>query len=334
MNLNRHFLPFRALPPHAKLVLFPALLLLGEALHGGTQMSAVARADEAPMRRVSRIQGPVTQLVLLGTGTPNAEPDRWGPSLAVVVNGTPYLVDAGAGVVRRAAAAHEAGVEGMKVSRLSTVFLTHLHTDHTVGLPDLMFTPWVLERGQPLRVFGPPGTERMAGHLREAYREDIAVRLDGLEPANHRGHQVVARDVSPGVIHEDENVRVTAFPVLHGSWPLALGYRFETPDRTIVISGDARPSPEIARQCQGCDILVHEVYAEAGWREREPVWRRYHRDSHTSGPELGRIAAQAQPRLLVLTHQLLWSATPEELLAEIRAGFGGTVAYGKDLDTF
>jgi len=307
-------------------LLLPLLLSLPLVASGGGSLED----QEGPALAPSEI----TQLVLLGTGTPNAEPDRSGSAVAVVVNGTPYLVDAGAGVVRRANEAYQAGVAGLAVKRLSTVFLTHLHTDHTVGLPDLMYTPWVLERETPLRIIGPAGTEMMAHHLAEAYQEDVRIRLDGLEPANRTGHRTEAQDVGPGVVFEDDNVRVTAFEVAHGGWPQAFGYRFETPDRIIVISGDTAPIDAIADYCRGCDILVHEVYSQAGWEGREPEWQRYHAASHTSGPALGRIASQANPKLLVLTHQLLWGATPEELLAEVRSGFSGPIVYGKDLDVF
>jgi len=276
----------------------------------------------------------VTQLVLLGTGTPNAEPGRYGSSVAVVVNGTPYVVDAGAGVVHRANEAFRMGVQGLAPKNLATLFLTHLHTDHTVGLPDLIYTPWVLEREVPLRIMGPAGIELMAHHLSEAYQGDVRIRMEGLEPANPTGHGVDAHDVVPGVVFEDANVKVTAFEVAHGSWPQAFGYRFETPDRTIVISGDTAPTEAIVDYCQGCDILVHEVYSQAGWERRDPVWQRYHAASHTSGPALGRIASRADPKLLVLTHQLLWGATPQELVAEVRSGFSGPIVYGKDLDVF
>jgi ribonuclease BN (tRNA processing enzyme) len=275
-----------------------------------------------------------TQLVLLGTGTPNAEPDRAGSALAVVVHGTPYLVDAGAGIVRRANHAFQRGIEGLEVKRLSTLFLTHLHSDHTVGLPDLIYTPWVLEREEPLRIFGPPGTAAMAHHLTEAYREDVNVRLGGLEPANPTGYRVEAMEIRPGIVLEDENVRVIAFQVSHGSWPVAFGYRFETPDRVIVVSGDTAPTEAIVEYCRGCDILVHEVYAQAGFLGRDSVWQRYHAASHTSGPELGRIAAEADAKLLIVTHQLLWGAEPSDLLDELRMHFTGDIAFGKDLDVF
>jgi ribonuclease BN (tRNA processing enzyme) len=277
---------------------------------------------------------PTTQLVLLGTGTPNAEPDRWGSALAVVVHGTPYLVDAGAGVVRRATAAAAKGVEGLEAKRLGTLFLTHLHSDHTVGLPDLIFSPWTLEREAPLRVFGPKGTDSMVSHILRAYEQDVDVRIHGLEPANTGGANAVAREISPGVVYEDEHVKVIAFAVRHGAWEEALGFRFETPDRVIVISGDTAPTEAVVEMCSGCDILVHEVYSQAGFDGRIPVWQKYHSASHTSGPELGRLAARAKPRLLILTHQLLWGSTPEELVAEVQSAFDGYVIYGKDLDVF
>jgi ribonuclease BN (tRNA processing enzyme) len=271
---------------------------------------------------------------LLGTGTPNAEPDRAGSAVAIVVDDTPYLVDLGPGVVRRAAAAYEAGVEGLDVPKLRFAFITHLHSDHTLGYADFIFTPWVLERDVPAEVFGPPGLEAMTDHLIAAYGEDIRVRIDGLEPANPDGYKVVVREIGPGLVYEDENVRVTAFRVQHGSWPHAFGYRFETPDRSIVISGDTRPSPAIAENCRGCDVLIHEVYSQAGFERRDPVWQRYHASSHTSSLELGRIAAEAQPGLLILYHQLLWGSTPAELVDEIRQVYDGDVVYGNDLDVY
>ena len=120
----------------------------------------------------------------------------------------------------------------------------------------------------------------------------------------------------------------------HGSWPLALGYKFVARDRTIVISGDTRASDAVAAQCGGCDVLVHEVYAQAGWDRLPADWQRYHASFHTSAVDLGRIATLARPKLLVLYHQLPWSATPEQILAEIRRSFNGRVAYGKDLDVY
>ena len=276
-----------------------------------------------------------THLVLLGTGNPNANPDKSGPAVAVVVDGKAYIVDAGPGVVRRAAAAARKGIDALSAPNLGIVFLTHLHHDHTLGLPDLMFTPWTLERDVPLEVDGPPGVEEMTRHLTAAYAQDIRMRVDGLEPANTEGYKVNAHDIrDAGVVYADDRVEVTAFPVTHGSWEYAFGYRFVSADRTIVISGDATKSESIVEYCQACDILVHEVYAQAGFEQREPEWQRYHAAFHTSSHELAELATRARPKLLVLYHEMLWGATVEELLAEIATGWDGEVVYGEDLDVY
>lgn len=276
----------------------------------------------------------VTQLVLLGTGTPNAFPEHSGPATAIVVNDTPYLVDFGPGVVRRAAAAQDNGVEGLAVTRLEYAFLTHLHSDHSLGYPDLLFTPWVVGRAAPLKVFGPPGLKAMSEHVAAAWREDVELRLNGLEPSNADGFKVVATEVQPGLVFEDANVRVTAFAVPHGSWQYAYGYRFDTPDKSIVISGDTAPAESIVQACNGCDILVHEVYSTAGFATRPPEWQTYHASFHTSSRELADIAGRARPGLLVLHHQLRWGVTDEELVAEVRAYYDGAVVSGRDLDVF
>ena len=140
--------------------------------------------------------------------------------------------------------------------------------------------------------------------------------------------------MEPGIVYEDALVRVIAFRVKHSSWEHAFGFRFETPDRVIVISGDTIPMESIVEHARGCDVLVHEVYSQAGFQRRTPFWQQYHASSHTSSVELARIAARARPKLLVLYHQLLWGSTPEELLAEIRGIYDGKVVFGNDLDVF
>jgi ribonuclease Z len=275
---------------------------------------------------------PATRVILLGTGTPNADPERSGPATAVVVGSDVYLVDAGPGVVRRASAA------GLEVARLNRVFFTHLHSDHTLGFPDLIFTPWVLERSAPLEAFGPPGLASMSAHLLSAWSEDIAVRTRGLEGANATGYRVNAREFVAGaealVVYRDANVTVKAFAVPHGSWKHAYGYRFETPGRVIVISGDTAASPAMIEHARGADLLIHEVYCQAAWKLRPEKWQRYHREFHTASRDLARIAEAAQPKLLVLHHVLLWGARPEQLLAEIREIYKGRVVIGSDLEVF
>jgi ribonuclease BN (tRNA processing enzyme) len=275
-----------------------------------------------------------TQVVLLGTGTPNAEPERSGPAVAIVAGEAAYLVDFGPGVVRRAAAAFQKGVKALAVPNLKKAFVTHLHSDHTAGYADLILTPWVLGRKEPLEVYGPRGITAMTDHLVAAYREDIMVRLDGSEPANQTGFQVNAHEIEAGDIYKDTNVAVTAFPVKHGTWKEAFGYRFKTADRTIVISGDTTPSPTVIEACNGCDLLIHEVYSQAGFAKREPEWQKYHAAFHTSSRELAELAAKAKPGLLVLYHQLIWSSTEEELLSEIRRTYKGKVVSGHDLDVY
>lgn len=274
-----------------------------------------------------------TRVVLLGTGTPNADPARSGPAVAVVVNDRAYLVDFGPGVVRRAAAAAERGIDALAPQRIEVVFLTHLHSDHTAGYPDLILTPWVLGRSTPLRVYGPPGLAAMTDHILAAYQADIRERIDGLEPANPTGWQVEAHEIEVGLVYQDDKVRVEALPASHGSWPV-FSYRFTTADRTAVISGDTAPHARMKDNYVECDVLVHEVYSTAGFARRPANWQRYHTAVHTSTRELASIAAAAQPGLLVLYHQLLWGETPDSLLAEIVEIYDGPVISGNDLDVF
>lgn len=277
-----------------------------------------------------------THVVLLGTGTPNADPATSGPATAVLVDGRAYLVDAGPGIVRRAAAAaarYEA--DGLTAPRLDIAFLTHLHSDHTVGLPDLIHTPWVLEREVPLALFGPDGTEAMVEHLQAAWAPDFENRLSGRQPFTPEGWKVVATDIDPGLVYEDDRVRVIAIAVPHTGWDEAYAYRFETADRSVVISGDTAPTEAIVEACGGCDVLVHEVYSAAAFTGRPSEWQRYHAQAHTSTVELAELAARARPGILVLHHQLHWGATPDEMLGEIReAGYEGALAYGRDLDVY
>ncbi|MEP7265999.1 MAG: MBL fold metallo-hydrolase [Saprospiraceae bacterium] len=278
---------------------------------------------------------PTTHLITLGTGTPNADPDRFGPATAIVVNDKSYVIDCGAGVVRRcAAAAKKYNLNALEAPHLNTLFITHLHSDHTIGYPDFILTPAVLERKVPLQVYGPKGIKSMTRHILKAYKEDIDIRVHGLENGDPDAYQVNVQEIKAGIIYRDSNLTVKAFPVKHGSWHEAYGYRFETKDKVIVISGDCTYSESLVENAKDCDILVHEVYSEEGFAKRSPKWQAYHSVFHTSTSQLTDIANKVNPKLLVLTHQLIWSSTEEKLLDEIRAKYAGKVISAHDLDEF
>jgi ribonuclease BN (tRNA processing enzyme) len=280
----------------------------------------------------------VTQVVMLGTGTPNPNPSRSGPAIAIVVNDTPYIVDFGPGVIRQAAAMSPqfgGKIVGLDTKRIAHAFLTHLHSDHTAGYPDLILTPWTMGRDVPLQVYGPEGIVEMTEHVLEAWQEDIRYRVYGLQPANNNGWRVNAHVVKEGVVYEDDNVRVEAFPVVHGSWPNAFGYRFTTPDRVIVVSGDAAPGGSLEKYTKDADILIHEAYSgdmlKASGNE---FWQEYYKANHTSGSELGEIAERAGAGLLVLYHLLPVGVIAADVLDEVRTKFGGEVVVASDLDVY
>ena len=280
----------------------------------------------------------ITKVILLGTGNPNPSPDHSGPSVAIVVNDEPYIIDFGPGLIRRAAALSErygGAIKGLDVKKIKHAFLTHLHSDHTTGYPDLILTPWVMGRDEPLQVYGPEGINKMTKHILKAYEEDIKYRVYGLQPANNEGWRVISHEIrQEGVVYEDEHVKVEAFRVPHGSWPNAWGYRFTTPDKVIVISGDTAPSEKIIEYAKGADILVHEVYPQAKFNELDEFWKAYHSKNHTSTYQLADIANAARPKLLVLYHMLFWGAEEEDFYNEIRERYKGKVVVGRDLDIF
>jgi ribonuclease BN (tRNA processing enzyme) len=293
--------------------------------------SALARTSTATSALASAAQS--TEVVLLGTGTPYPDPAASGPATAVVVNGRVFLFDAGAGVMRRLKAAN------LPINGPEALFITHLHSDHTLGYADLMLTSWVMRRRAPFRVFGPTGLQRMTNHLLAAYSEDIRIRTSGLEHEVAGGYRVSVREIRAGVVYEKDGVRVTAIAVEHGAWRSAFGYRIDTADRSIVISGDTRPSETLVKAARGVDILIHEVYSASRLAPEDRPggkdWPRYCREFHTSDVELGLLATRVQPKLLILDHLIRLGASDEELLAGVRAGgYSGRVVIGKDLERY
>jgi ribonuclease BN (tRNA processing enzyme) len=282
-----------------------------------------------------------TQVVMLGTGTPGPDPDRFGPATAIVVDDRPYLIDFGPGVVRRAAAAYRRGVKafGERVTNVKAAFLTHLHADHTMGYPDLILTPWIMGRREPLAVFGPKGLKAMTRHVLQAWKLDIVDRVKGAERLPPISQKVMVTEIKPGPIYRDDKVKVTAFRARHGDMRNAFGFKFVTPDKTIVISGDTAPSETIIDQSRGCDILIHEAYSEHTFSQISRKWRNYRRAHHTSSTELAYIASRAKPKLLILHHRANPGGrsvpNPESiLLREIQAEYEGEVVTAHDLDIF
>jgi ribonuclease Z len=295
-----------------------AALILGPDVDAALAQHAPGAAPES------------TVIVMLGTGTPRPLPDAWGPATAIVVGKRVFLVDVGVGVERRLAAA------GLPIDGVTAAFVTHLHSDHVLGLPDLIFTSWVFGRARPFPLYGPHGLASMTEHLYAAFSEDIRVRTEGLEHQTPAGYRVDVHEIQPGVVYDSAGVRVTAFLVNHGEWREAYGYRFDTPGRSIVLSGDTRPSEELVRMATAVDVLIHEV-APAGLRQLNPRtdvdWPRYISQYHTTSTQLGELAARARPKLLVVYHYSR-RVPPDQILADIRRSFSGPVVIAEDLQRF
>ncbi len=274
-----------------------------------------------------------TAVVLVGTGFPRPDSAASGPATAVVVGSRVFLFDAGPGIQRALAAAH------LPINGVTALFVTHLHSDHTLGVPDLILDSWVMGRRTPLAAYGPPGLRAMTAHILAAWSEDRRVRVEGLEHETPVIPQVRVHEIGPGVVYDSAGVRVTAVAVPHGALRHAFAYRVDAAGRSVVISGDTRPAPALEHLSAGVDVLVHEVYASETLRtEARPGgedWPRYMHDAHTSDVELGAIAARARPRILVLTHVIRMGASDSTLLAGIRqGGFAGRVVIGHDGERF
>src|SRR5262245_46457507 len=273
-----------------------------------------------------------TQIVLLGTGTPGWDPNRSGPATAIVVNGTPYLIDFGPGVVRRAGAAYRKGVKALLPINLHVVFLTHRHMDHTVGYSDLIFSPAQIggARKLPLEVYGPKGLKDLTEHILKGH---MLIQDDPR-------YKVNAHEIAPGIVYKDDNLTVKAFHVDHGDVE-AFGFRFETQDRTIVISGDTTPTQSVIDNCQSCDVLIHEAYSMKTYNAVSPAAQANRRRLHTSTVQLAELASKAKPGLLILYHRSNLGGVLEEVpnpeeafLEEIRSGYAGKVVVGHDLEIY
>ncbi len=275
-----------------------------------------------------------TKLIVLGSGTPNPDPNRAGSAYAVVVNETPYLIDFGPGIIRRAASLSPpwgGNIEAMTVKNFEHAFLTHMHSDHSAGLADLLLTPWVMGRDSKLNLYGPSGLKQMASSILEAFEDDINYRINGTQPSNDVGYKFNFHLLTEGVVYKDKNITVEAFKVPHGTFDDAYGFRLTSQDKVIVFSGDTGPSPTLVEFATNADILVHEVYSYEGFQEKTKDWQKYHQGHHTSTFEVGQIASRAKPKLLLLSHILFWGSTKDEILEEIRSTYSGQIRIAEDL---
>lgn len=265
-------------------------------------------------------------VVLLGTGFPRPDPARAASSTAIVAGDKWFVVDAGRGATMRIA-----GTD-LKYANLKAVFLTHLHSDHTAGLPDLFDTSWQFGRKTaPLELYGPPGTKRLSNAMLQFFAEDIHWRRDLLEKHPGGGATIRTHIVREGVVYDDGGVKVTAFAVDHKPVPYAFGYKFESEGETVVISGDTRPTPNLIRYARGADVLVLEAYLPEFFDKVDtPEVAARLKSYHTSADEAGEIAAAAGVKTLVLTH-LIPSDADETFRERAAKKFKGKIVVGRDL---
>lgn len=278
----------------------------------------------------------VLAVTLLGTGMPQPDRERHGPSQVVELDSDLVIVDCGPGAL------HRFLETGCDAASIRLIALTHLHADHTTGLADILWAAWVGGWWQtPPPLVGPPGTRALVKRLLHAFEDDIrwrsgegATTRGGLEPA--------VEEIDDGWSFERGSWRLTAFRVDHFPVEHAFGFRFEQDGRSVVLSGDTRRCDNLIGHARDADILVHEVIWGEGMRReilqaRTPEGRaRLERvlSYHTPATEVGKIAAEANVRKLVLTHLIFAGGTPDDLVADVGKSFGGDVRVGEDLDRF
>jgi len=270
------------------------------------------------------------KVTLLGTGYPQPRMDRFGPSTLVEAGSEKFLFDCGRGAAQRLAQIN------VSFADVSALFLTHLHSDHTVGIPDLWLTGWVQGRKVPFRVWGPTGTQQMMSHLERAYEFDIHIRRDVDEKLPAQGVVVVAKDIDQGVVYQSREVKITAFIVDHGPVKPALGYRIDYAGHSVVLSGDTRFSENLIRFSEGTDVLVHEVIDADAFRTQNPSFSpervRIVVAHHTTPEQAGTVFARVKPKLAVYSH-VVPGDTPS-LIPLTRKTYSGPLEVGEDLMSF
>ncbi len=270
-------------------------------------------------------------VTLLGTGYPRPQIRQFGPSVLVQAGVETLLFDCGRGAAIRLS---QLQLPWAEVDRL---FLTHLHSDHTVGIPDLWLTGWILGRFHPLRIWGPPGTEEMMAHLGEAFEFDIRMRRDVDEKAPGEGIRIMVEEISEGVVFDSMGIRVTAFEVDHSPIQPAMGFRIDYAGRTVVLSGDTRPSENLIAFSEGADLIIHEAVTPEWLRRSLPdhpeAFIQSVIDHHTTPQQAGTIFSRIQPRLAVFSHVENSEESARELINGVAETYSGDVLVGEDLMT-
>ena len=278
------------------------------------------------------------RVTLLGTGVPIPRPDRFGPGTLIEAGDQVILIDAGRGATIRMFQL------GVPIGRIDALFLTHFHSDHTVGIPDLWLTGWLSSyfaaRRKPFHVIGPTGTTELMHHLERAYSRDVDIRVEDEKLVREHASITTAEFASDGLVYESGNLHVIAFTVDHGAAiKPAYGYRVEYEGRSVVISGDTRYNENVVKFGTGADLLIHEVAMASPQLLPEPAIQRI-LNHHTSPREAGQVFARAKPKLAAYTHLVLLAgkdvAAPslEDLLAETRETYAGPLVVGEDLMCF
>jgi len=267
------------------------------------------------------------RVTLLGTGTPAPVMNRFGPSILVEAGGQKFLFDAGRGSLQRLVQSQVSWRD------VNGVFLTHLHSDHVVGFPDLWLTGWLTSnRDTPLLVWGPKGTTKMMSLLAQAYEYDIKVRQFD-EHASPEGAVIRASDIAEGFAYEKNGVKIIAFDVDHAPVQPAFGYRIDYAGRSVVLSGDTRFSESLIRHAEGVDLLVHEVVAPETYRraEERPERAKIIIAHHTTPEQAGEVFSRVKPRLAVYSHIGRPSASEQDLIPPTRKTYAGPLEVGEDL---
>ncbi|HMF49160.1 MAG TPA: MBL fold metallo-hydrolase [Candidatus Saccharimonadales bacterium] len=268
------------------------------------------------------------RVTLLGTGAPPPRWDRCGPSTLVEVGAEKFIFDAGRGAMQRL---HQLGIP---FSAITGMFLTHHHSDHVVGFPDLWLTGWIGrpwgQRKIPLRVWGPQGTTQMMEHLPQAFAVDIRVRSRNYPPD---GVKLQAEEIKEGIVYSDNGVTVSTFEVDHGGEELpAFGYRIDFEGHSAVLSGDTTFNRNLIEHSRGADLLVHEVTAAAGSVAESLQQLKRIGANHTTPDQAGQIFAEVKPKLAVYNHLLLFGgAKAEDLVPMTRGNYSGPLIVGEDL---